>query len=539
MNLRESCQTLIPGYDPWRDAEGFVFDEERAQQAVHFFRDMLTYPDGDLAGEPFLLQGWQQAIVGNLHGWWNERTGKRRYKEAFVLVPRKNGKSAMSAGLMLLEMFMSPTRGGQYFSAAADREQAALIFNDARTMVLENEELSDITSIVPSQKVIKRVDEMGGMYKALSSDAGTKHGTRPCFAIIDELHAHRNGDLVEALLTGTAVKGLQPLFVYITTADYIRESICNSKYKYGCAVRDGLARDAHFLPVIYEAKPEDDWTDPDVWKRANPNYGISVDEDYLFRECEKAKVDAALEIGFKRLHLCMQTAHANRLIQLPLWNACYHEFIERDLLGSPCYGGLDLATEKDLASFVLYFPEGNYVLPFFWLPEENAELRQSRDGIPYRTWMDQRHIIPTSGNFISHQAIGDKILELAHVYDIQAIAFDRAQAPGLYERVSNEGIEMFKHGQMHSHMTGPTKKLLSLIGNGQLQQNGHPVLTWNVQNVVGVVDPYERVRPDKAKSLEKIDGVVAMIMAIGMYESRELKEESVYQREHRGFVEIG
>lgn len=513
MTVEEACRTLIPGYDPWRDADGWEFDAARAEDAVGFFRDMLTFPDGEHSGEPFILQPWQQAIVGNIYG-WEDSCGRRRYVEAFIYLPRKNGKTAMSAGLLLLEMFMRPTPGGQYFSAASTREQAALIFKDACRMVKANGEMSELIRIVPSSKVIERIDDMGGFYRSTSSDAGAQHGTRPCFAIVDELHAHRNANLVEALTTGTAVKGLQPLIVYITTADYIRESVCNAKYKYACSVRDGGATDAGFLPVIYEAPTDSDWTDPETWKAANPNYGISVDEAYLARECEKGKVDGTDEIKFKRLHLCMQTAHANRLIPMPLWNDCYESYEPNELLGQMCFGGLDLATETDFTAFVLYFPDSKRTLAWFWCPIENAAKRQARDGVPYQTWLDGEFIEPTDGDFISQRAIGDKLESLAAMYDIRTIAFDRAQAAGLYERLSGFGLTMLKHSQQAYAMASPTKKLQAMVGNSEIRHNGHPVLNWNVQNAVGVTDAYMRTRPDRDKSLEKIDGVVALIMAI-------------------------
>lgn len=537
MTVEDCCRTLIPGYDPWRDADGWEFDAARANAAVGFFHDMLTFPDGEHSGQQFELQPWQQAIVGNIYGWEDE-CGRRRFREAFIYLPRKNGKTAMSAGLLLVEMFMRPTPGGQYFSAASTREQAALIFKDACRMVKANDEMSELTRIVPSSKVIERIDEMGGFYRSTSSDAGAQHGTRPCFAIVDELHAHRNANLVEALTTGTAVKGLQPLIVYITTADYIRESVCNTKYKYACQVRDGGAADAGFLPVIYEAPRDSDWTSPEVWKSANPNYGISVDEEYLARECEKAKVNPTEEIGFKRLHLCMQTAHANRLIPMALWDACYEKYEPDELLGQPCYGGLDLATEKDFSAFVLYFPDSKRTLAWFWCPFDNIAVRQSQDGVAYQTWMDGGFIEKTDGDYISQKSIGDTIESIAALYDIRTIAFDRAQASGLYERLSAFGLTMLKHGQTAYSIASPTKKLQAMVGNQEIRHNGHPVLNWNVQNAVGVTDAFMRTRPDREKSLEKIDGVVALIMAISASDVTP-DNASVYQRENRGFLEIG
>lgn len=537
MTVEECCRTLIPGYDPWRDADGWEFDAARAEDAVGFFTCELTFPDGERAGNPFALEPWQRAIVGNLYG-WHGADRKRRYHEAFVYLPRKNGKTAMSAGILLLEMFAYPTPGGQYFSAATTREQAALIFKDANRMVRANSEMCELSRIVPSSKVIERIDDLGGFYRSTSSDAGAQHGSRPCFIIIDELHAHKNANLVESLTTGTAVKGLQPLIVYITTADYIRESVCNTKYKYACQVRDGGAKDAGFLPVIYEAPKDADWTSPETWKAANPNYGISVDEGYLARECEKAKINPTEEIGFKRLHLCMQTAHANRLIPMPLWEACQEKYDADDLLGQECFGGLDVATEKDFTAFVLYFPESKRTLAWFWCPIENLEKRQAETGIPYHVWWKDGFIEDTDGDFISQKAIGDKIESLMAMYDIRTVAFDRAQAAGLYERLSTAGLTMLKHGQTTFAMASPTKKLQTMVGNCELKQNGHPVLNWNVQNAVGVTDAFLRTRPDREKSLEKIDGVVALIMAIAAADAQP-DAASVYDRERRGFLEIG
>lgn len=311
---------LIPGYDPWSDAGDCVFDEALAAESVEFFPALLKFTEGERAGSPFELEAWQAAIVANLFGWYRP-DGTRRYREAFVFVPRKNGKSCLLAGLLLHELMRGNEPGAQLYSAAAEREQAALIYRHAAQMVAQEPELSVRCACKPSMKVIERTDGEWCMYKALSADAFTKHGLSPSFVVVDELHAHPNRELVDVLLTGTGARR-QPLVVYITTADYQRPSICNEKYEYAVKVRDGSHSDPAFLPVIYEAAESDDWTDPEVWKKANPNYGISVREEYLSRECEKAKATPGYENTFRRLHLNQRTQQDVRWLSMDAWNSC-------------------------------------------------------------------------------------------------------------------------------------------------------------------------------------------------------------------------
>lgn len=278
---QDSVYRKIPGYDLFATADGRRLDRSAAKRAINFFRDCLTFTAGEWMGLPFVLQPWQQAIMGNLFG-WKRKDGRRRHHEAFIFVPRKCGTSELAGGLGNLLVFSDQEPAAQVYCAAADREQARLVFNATKTMVLAEPELAERCRIYVNAIV---VEATGSTLKVVSAEAYTKHGINAHGITIDELHAQPDRELVDVLTTSTGARR-QPLIVYITTADFDRESICNEKYEYAGKVRDGIIDDPSFLPVIYEADVHDDWTDPEVWEKANPNLGVSISAEYLQRQCQ-------------------------------------------------------------------------------------------------------------------------------------------------------------------------------------------------------------------------------------------------------------
>lgn len=519
---------LIPGYDPWETAGNCAFDERRAEKAVSFFAECLRFTEGDRAGEPFALEPWQAAVVVNLHGWYRP-DGTRRYREAFVYVPRKNGKTCLLAGLLLHEMFCVPEAGAQLYSAAAEREQAALIFRHAAEMVGREPELSSRCSIKPSMKVIERTDGQWSMFKALSADASTKHGLSVSFAVIDELHAHPNGELVRTLTTGTGARR-QPLVIYITTADYMRESICNDKYQHACRVRDGLSDDFEFLPVVYEALPDDDWTDPAVWRKANPNFGVSVKESILARECRLAQEMPTEENTFRRLRLNQRTQQDVRAIPMDKWDACgthekpmaWRERMLTGFAGRKCAGGLDLGAVSDLTALSLLFGDehdGYTVLPFFWCPEESAHKRSRTDGVDYVQWANAGFITLTEGNEVHYGKVIEDIDELADRYGIYEIAADRLfQGAQLCQTLTERGMNVTAMGQGYVSMAAPTRRFLELLNEGKLFHGNNPVLRWMAGNAAceSQNKSGEILKFSKAKSTEKIDGIIATANALAV-----------------------
>ncbi len=510
----------IPGYDPFETAADCHFDAKAARFAVGFFEECLTFTSGQWRGQAFTLQPWQRAIVANLFG-WKRPDGTRRYREALIYVPRKNGKSELAGGLGNFLIFADGEPGAQVYCAAADREQARLVFNAAKTMVVAESEMQTRARVYTHSIVY---ESMGNVLKAVSAEAYSKHGINAHGIIVDELHAQPNRDLVDVLTTSTGARR-QPLIVHITTADFDRESICNEKYDYARKVRDGVIEDSAFLPVLYEASVEDDWTDPAVWQRANPNLGISVSTEYLERECRKAQDTPSYENTFKRLHLNIRTQQDVRWLPLEAWDACdLGEIDESELEGRPCFAGLDLSATTDLSALVLVFPNDDdsvTLLSRFWMPADNAEKRERRDRVPYQTWARQGHIELTPGNVIDYDRIKHRIDELGRRFNIREIAVDRWNATQLILQLQGDGYDVVPFGQGYKDMSAPTKLFESLVISGRLGHGGHPVLRWMASHVSVETDAAGNLKPSKKKSTDRIDGIVAAIMALGVQSAAE------------------
>ena len=519
-NLLENIR-LIPGYDPYLAAGDCKFNENAGQKVIDFFHECLTHIEGKLAGKPFWLEPWQQAIVANLFG-WKRPDGSRRYRECSIYVPRKNGKTPLGAGIANYVLFCDNEIGQQNICAAADREQAALLYRYAKGMVENDAELSKRCKIYGGfgQRSIV-IESENSSLRVISADAQTKHGGTLHLAIIDELHAQPNRDLVDVIQTSMASKNRrQPLLIEITTADFDRESICNEKYDYACKVRDGVIDDPAFLPVIYEAPKDADWTSPEVWKAANPNYGISVSEEYLARECKHAQESPAYENTFKRLHLNIKTQNDVQWLTLDRWDKCGEEYDIELLNGRECFMGIDLSTKIDLTAAVMVFPpietdDRWHVLPRFWIPSINAEVRERRDRVPYVSWAQRGFIKMTDGNVVDYEVVKADILADAKRYVIRDIAYDTWNATQIALQLQAEGASVIEFGQGFRSMSEPTKELEKLILAGKLAHGGNPVLRWMANNVSVEQDAAGNLKPSKKKSTERIDGIVAMIMALG------------------------
>ena len=521
----------IPGYDPVATVGDCHFDEKAAQLALDFFPECLKHVKGHLAGKPFRLEPWQQSIIANLFG-WKRADNTRRYRKAFIFLPRKNGKTTLAAGIAVLVLFCDGEPGAEIYSAATDRLQATLVFDQAAGMIRQQPLLRDRCVIYgggpAGQSKTVALNDYSGSYKVLSGDSKTKDGLNTHLAVIDEVHAFPDRTLVDVIATSTGSR-TQPLIVMITTADYARESICNEELGRARQVRDGIIADETLLPVIYEGSLEDDWTSPVVWQRVNPNVGVSVFADYLRQECQKAQELPSYENTFKRLHLNITTEQASRWLPMEVWTACGAVVDEEALEGKACWAGLDLAATTDIAAFLMWFPELRDVLARFWVPAESAYRRERRDGVPYEAWAKQGWITLTEGNVIDHDAIRAGINADGKRFDIREIGIDRWNSTQLQTQLMGDGFEVIPFGQGFASMSAPTKELEKLVISGQLKHGDNPVLTWMASNVCVETDAAGNLKPSKKKSTEKIDGIVALIMAIGRAMVRQEKPKSVYE----------
>lgn len=505
---------LLPGYDPYAQAgDRYEFCEQHAADAIEFIESCCTFVEGPRGGQTFKLEPWQKAIFANVWGWRDKRSGFRRYREALVFIPRGNGKTELAAAFVCLFLYLDHEPGARLYSSAAEADQARLCFDRVAGMI-RNEPLMESSTEIFKYS-ITRGDKS---YKYLSATAGTKHGFNVQLLVNDELHAHKTPELTEVLMTGMG-KRPNPFCVHLTTSDYEREnSVCNQKHDYGSRVRDGIIDDPSFLPVIYEATRDDDWTSPEVWAKANPNLGISIPLDYIERECKRAQSDPAYENAFKRLHLDVRTEQADRLLPVERWDACRGEL--PDLAKRRCWCGLDLGATRDFTAFVAVFPldDGQYAIKsIFWIPAGPAKQRKDRMGAVYLKWERAGALRITEGDEVDYATIERDIVAFAGQHAVQEIAADRLfQGAQIVQRLAEKhGLPIIEHGQGYISMAAPCREFLELVGNGSVVHDGNPVLRWMVSNLVGKQDEAGNWKPDKKRSAEKIDGVVAAIMGLG------------------------
>jgi phage terminase large subunit-like protein len=515
--------------------EAFWYDKDTADLAVRFFERLLVHSKGEWAGKPFILQEWQREdIIKPLFGWKRKSDNTRRYRTAYIEIPRKNGKSTLCAGLGLYLLFADGEPGAEIYSAAADKDQARIVFDEAKNMVEASPALSEYGKAYRNTIVVK---SERNTYKVISADAYTKHGFNAHGIVFDELHAQPSRDLWDVLNTSVGARR-QPLMLMITTAGvYDPESICWEQHEYARQVLDGVIDDPSFFAYIAAADDEDDWTSPVVWAKANPGLGETIKLDYLEGECRRAIASPAYQNTFRRLHLNQWTSQDERWLDMTAWNDCKREL--PDLKGRTCFGGLDLASTTDIAAFVLCFPpneegEPYWLVPHFWIPSDNLIERVRRDRVPYDAWLRDGLIMATPGNVIDYYYIEQTIRQLAIDYDLQEIAFDRWGATLLYQRMEEARQTMIQFGQGFASMSPPMKQFLTLILSKQIAHDGNPVLRWMADNVVARQDPAGNIKPDKSRSKQKIDGIVAIIM--GLDRALRFGGASVY--DERGVIEL-
>jgi len=490
------------------------FSEARAKRAVEFIQ-RLRHTKGQWAGQNFILQDWQrEKIIRPLFGTLNP-DGTRQYRTCYVELPRKNGKTTVASAIALYLLYADSEAGCEIYSAANDRPQAALVFNEAAAMVRQEPNLFNISKIVDSQKriVYRRYNSF---YSAISAEAFTKWGINAHGIIYDELHAAPDRDLWDTLTTSTGSRR-QPLTLVITTAGYDRNSICWEQHNYALKVQNGIIEDPTFLPVIFSAPEDAGWKDERVWASCNPALGTFRNIDEMRTLCNKAQETPALEMAFRRLYLNQWVNSVERWLPMDAWDACSGAVDVEKLNGRTCYAGLDLSATTDLTALALVFIDNDGtldVLMHFWIPGDTAVDKEKRDRVPYRVWSKEGLINLTPGNVIDYQYIRHTLHELREKYDIAEIAFDRWGATKLSQDLTDDGFLMVPFGQGFASMSAPTKELMNLVLSKKIRHGGHPVLRWNCDNLVVRMDPAGNLKPDKEKSTQKIDGMVALIMSI-------------------------
>jgi len=514
------------------------YDKAQADFVVNFIQ-CLKHTKGRWAGQPFHLLPWQEQIVRDLFG-IVKPDGKRQFNTAYIEIPKKNGKSELAAAIALYLLFGDGEPSAEVYGAAADRQQASIVFDVANQMLQMTPALMRRAKILSANKRIRN-NENNGFYQVLSAEVGTKHGLNVSGLVLDEVHAQPNRELYDVLTKGSGDAREQPVFFLITTAGNDVNSICYELHQKALDILEDRKIDHTFYPVIYGADESEDWTDPKVWKKANPSLGETITMEKVKAACESAQSNPAEENTFRQLRLNQWVKQTVRWMPMLKWDACAFPVDPDSLRGRRCYGGLDLSSTSDITAFVLVFPpedeNGKYeILPFFWLPEETIDLRVKRDHVPYDVWSRQGLVFTTEGNVIHYGFIEEFIEELGTKYDIREIAFDRWGAVQMSQNLEGAGFTVVPFGQGYASMSPPTKELLKLVLEERLAHGGHPVLRWMVDNVTVRTDPAGNIKPDKEKSTEKIDGAVALIMALDRAIRHENDGLSVYDERGLLFV---
>ena len=515
------------------------YDKEKADRAVKFIEN-LCHTKGKWAGKRFWLLPWQEQLIRDIFG-IVKADGYRQFRTAFVEICKKVGKSELAAAIALYLLYADNEPSAEVYGAAADRQQASIVFDVARQMVEMSPALLKRSKIMGATKRIVNYGN-AGYYQVLSAEVGGKHGFSVSGLVFDEIHTQPNRQLYDVLTKGSSDARQNPLHFIITTDGTDRHSIAYELHTKAIDILEGRRVDPTFYPVVYGLKDDEDWEDEANWYKVNPSLGYTVDIERLRDTYREAKQNPADEITFRWLRMNQWVSSTTAWIPDQIYQRGNEEIDLKALEGRECYGGLDLSSTGDITAFVLMFPPRNeeekyILLPFFWVPEETIPQRVKANSVPYDVWEHQGYLMSTEGNVIHYDFIEKFIEELGEKYHILEIAFDRWGATQMVQDLEGMGFTVVPFGQGYSSMSAPTKEFYKILMERNMVHGGHPVLRWMAGNVVIDTDPAGNIKVTKARSKEKIDGIVAAIMALDRCIRNQVqKQGSIY--DERGILFI-
>lgn len=511
------------------------FSKAEADKAVEFIRSLRHF-QGRYAGMQFDLLPWQERIVRELFGW---RIGKQRlYRKAYVECARKSGKSTLASAIGLYLAYEDSEAGAQVFFAAADKDQAHVCYGAARIMAETHPGLAHKSVFYNSTKRILITDNPGAEIRCLSADTRKLYGLNLHGLIFDELMTQPNRVMWDALTTAQGSRD-QPLIFAITTSGWDRQSVAYEHHEYTRQIAEGSLNDPTFLGVVYAAPDDADWTAPEVWRRANPSLGATVPESYYAQKIAEAVAQPTTQNAVRTLLLCQWVGQRSRIIPMEQWERGNRPIDYQALKGMRCFGGLDMASTTDLSAFLLAFPMDDdevVVVPYIFAPAEGLYERGLKDRAPYEVWANDGNLIATPGATIDYEAVKAAMREAAKEYRLVDVSYDRWGANQLVQELTNDGLTMAAIGQGFASMTAPTKELLRLLASGKIVHGGHPVLRWMADNSAGASDPAGNLKLAKDRSSGRIDGMVALVMALDGVIRRNVRKVSIY--EDRGMVRV-
>lgn len=501
--------------------KGWYFDRKAAQRAISFI-ERLKHTKGQWAGLRFKLEPWQQFIIWNIFG-WKMADGTRRFRYAYVEIARKNGKTALSAGIGLYMLFADGESRPEVYSAATVKDQARICFSDAVEIV----KATDLKNYLTPYRNSIVYELKGGMMKPLSSDYGTHDGLNPSCGIIDEFHAHKDSGMFDVIKSAFGARK-QPLMFIITTAGFNKAGACYAYRDNVIKILRGINEDDTLFGIIYTMDANEEWDNPQMWIKSNPNLGVSLFPNYLEDQVNDAKnrPEAVRNVMTKNVNLWVDAEKT--WILDDAWMKCVGTTEIEDLRGCECWGGLDLSNVSDITAFVLIFHENDkfQLLPFFWIPEEKMLEKIRKENINYDLWVKAGFVKVTSGNVLDYEFVKADILQVVEIYDLQSSAYDRWNSSQTIIDLQNEGMECNPFGQGYGSMSAPSKEFEKLVLSEKIEHFGNPVLRWMLSSTLIKTDPAGNIKPDKEKSVQKIDGIVASIMALGEWMTAQAEDDN-------------
>ncbi len=527
--VRHACQRHLDDLQSGK-SRGLRFDLKAAEKAIKFFA-LLHHSKGEWAGQSFELQPWQQFVVGSVFG-WKRADGRRRYTVAHVEVARKNGKSTLAAGIGLYLFLLDGEPGAEVYTVATKRDQAKLTHEESKRMVKASPHLARRVTVYRDNL---NVPATSSKYEPICSEGDSLDGLNPSGVIADELHAWKQRLLWDVMETATGARR-QPLFLVTTTAGHDRKGIWWERRELCVKMLRGLVENDSLFAYIATLDEGDEWDDESVWAKANPCLGVTVRVEELREKAREAKDVPGKQNPFKRLRLNVPTDQADLWLNMDHWDACGKvDFSETDLQGRRCFSGLDLSATTDLSSLCHVFPPEAEQEPWkavwrFWLPGDDLHERAKRDGVPYQLWAQQGWLTLTDGPVIDYDVIERQVLADAQRFRIESLAFDRYLANQLTTRLlDHHGLPVVGFGQGYLSMSGPSKELEKLVVGHTLAHGNNPVARWMAGCVSVRVDPAGNVKPDKSTSTSRIDGIVALVMALGRAMVAEVVSDGGYE----------
>jgi len=521
-HVRDQCKRHL---DDLKHAHkrGFYFDVERVDYVLGFFEHVLVLNGGDFEGVPYIPLGWQAFVIGSLFGWINQE-GYRRFRVAYIETAKGSGKSPLAAGIGMYGLIADNEPRAEIYAAATKKDQAMILFRDAVAMVDQSPELfKRITKSGTGEKVWNLSYVEGhSFFRPVSADDG-QSGPRPHISLLDEIHEHKNGNVVKMMRAGTKGRS-QALMLMITNSGHNKNTICWEYHDYGTKVAaQQLEDDAFFTYICALDESDDPLNDESCWDKANPSLGVTIKHQYLRELVKEAKGMPSAESMVMRLNFCRWVGAESPWISADVWLGAEEQISEELLQGRNCHAGIDLASTQDLTSCVFLFEPTEddpiwRILPYFWLPDHNLQKKGEQDGVDYLQWVKEGHLEVTPGKAISKLIVAQRIVSISSNFNLISAGYDRWRIEDLIQTLADEGQELplEGYGQGYKDMAPAIDEFETLLLNEQIKHNGNPVLTWCAANAVTESDAANNKKISKAKATGRVDGIVATLNAIGM-----------------------